>query len=69
MNKLTTTKTIPVIQNVILIVWSIVPQLDAIGVKYHALRKWKRREPTTSKTNTIAITIALGQFDGVVDRK
>ena len=39
MNKLTATKTNPVTQNVMLIVSSIAPQLEAIGVKYHGLRK------------------------------
>jgi hypothetical protein len=38
MNTLTATKTSPVIQNVISIVSSIAPQLEAIGVKYHGLR-------------------------------
>ena len=39
MNKLMTTKTNPVTQNVIDTVSSIMPQLEAIGVKYHGLRK------------------------------
>ena len=39
MNRLTATKTNPVTQNVIETVSSIVPQLDAIGVKYHGLSK------------------------------
>jgi hypothetical protein len=39
MNKLTATKTDPVTQNVIDIVSSIALQLEAIGVKYHGLRK------------------------------
>jgi hypothetical protein len=36
---LTATKTDPVTQNVRLIVSSIVLQLEAIGVKYHGLRR------------------------------
>src|SRR3989304_2403348 len=58
MNKLTATKTAPVIQNVRLIVSSIVPQLEAIGVKYHGLRGGKRTEPTTNNITTIAIAIS-----------
>ena len=58
MNRFTATKTIPVTQNVMCTVSSIIPQLDAIGVKYHGLSTWKRTEPTTSNTNAIATTIA-----------
>jgi len=39
MNKLMATKTNPVTQNVMSIVVSIALQLEAIGVKYHGLRK------------------------------
>ena len=39
MNKVMATYTMPVTQNVTSIVLSIMPQLDAIGVKYHGLRK------------------------------
>ena len=63
MNKLMATKTNPVTQNVIVTVSSIAPQLDAIGVKYHGLRKWNRTEPTTNNTNTIAKTIATAPVD------
>jgi hypothetical protein len=56
---LTATKTNPVTQNVRLIVSSIATQLEAIGVKYHGLRKWNRTEPTTNKTNTIAKIIIV----------
>ena len=66
MNKLTATKTNPVTQKVIVIVSSIVPQLDAIGVKYHGLRKWNRTEPTISKTKTIARAIATEPVDYAV---
>ena len=38
MNRLTVTKTNPVTQNVSVTVSSMLPQLDAIGVKYHGLR-------------------------------
>ncbi len=63
MNKLMAMKTIPVTQNVIVTVSSIMPQLEAIGVKYHGLRKWNRSEPTTNKTNAIAKTIAVTPVD------
>ncbi len=63
MNKLTTTKTNPVTQNVIVTVSSIMVQLEAIGVKYQGLRKWNRSEPTTNKTITIAKTIAVAPVD------
>jgi hypothetical protein len=54
---LTATKTNPVIQKVMLMVSSIALQFEAIGVKYHGLRKWKRTEPTTNTINTIATII------------
>ena len=38
MNRLTTTNTNPVTQNVSVTVESIESQFDAIGVKYHGLR-------------------------------
>jgi hypothetical protein len=38
MNRLIATNTKPVTQNVIAMVSSIVPQFDAIGVRYHGLR-------------------------------
>jgi hypothetical protein len=53
MNKLTTTKTKPVTQNVIVTVSSIMPQLRRSAGKHHG-QVVKETEPTTSKTNTIA---------------
>ena len=38
MNRLTVTNTNPVTQNVIVTVSSIIPQFEAIGVKYQGLR-------------------------------
>src|SRR6185369_3868809 len=58
MNRLTATNTNPVTQKVMAIVLSIVPQLEAIGVKYQGLRKWNRTEPRASTINAIAIAMA-----------
>ena len=55
MNKLTATNTIPVTTKVMEIVESMVPQLEAIGVKYQGLRKWNRTEPRASRISAIAI--------------
>jgi hypothetical protein len=61
MNTVIATNTIPVTQNVMLIVSSIAPQLEAIGVKYHGLRKWNATEPKTSKSKTIAMAIVVSR--------
>jgi hypothetical protein len=47
----------PVTQKVILIVSSIVLQLEASGVNHHGLAKWKTSDPMTSKVTTTAIAI------------
>ena len=43
--------------NVKMMVSSIEDQLDAIGVKYHGLRKWNTTVPKTKTSNTIAANI------------
>jgi hypothetical protein len=43
--------------NVSVTVSSIEDQLDAIGVKYHGLRKWNTTVPKTKTSNTIAANI------------
>ena len=43
--------------NVKVTVSSIEDQLDAIGVKYHGLRKWNTTVPKTKTSNTIAANI------------
>jgi hypothetical protein len=48
----------PVTQNVIIIVSSIMPQLDAIGVNHHGLQKWNTTEPTTNRINITANAIS-----------
>ena len=43
--------------NVKVMVSSIEDQLDAIGVKYQGLRKWKTTVPSTKTSKTIAANI------------
>jgi hypothetical protein len=57
MNRLTNTKPSPVMTNVSVTVSSIEVQLDAIGVKYHGLRKWKTTVPSTKTSKIIAANI------------
>src|ERR1700752_4248578 len=54
MNRLTITKTTPVTAIVVVVRWSIMTQLDAIGVKVHGLRKWNSSDPSTRITRTMA---------------
>ena len=53
----TNTKPNPVTTKVSVTVSSIEDQLDAIGVKYHGLRKWNTTVPNTKTSKIIAANI------------
>ena len=57
MKTLHNTNASPVTTNVKVMVSSIEDQLDAIGVKYHGLRKWNTTVPKTKTSNIIAANI------------
>jgi hypothetical protein len=59
MNKFRTIKTNPVTQKVILIVSSMLPQLEAIGTSHQGLMKCKATEIITSKTSAITNGISF----------
>ncbi len=57
MKDTTATKTKPVIQKVMIMVASIVPQFEAIGVHHHGLRRWNATEPMTRASRISATCI------------
>src|SRR3954452_5503474 len=58
MNRVSATKTMPVITKVMYSVVSIVPQLDARGVNHHGLPRLNTTETTTSTARTSATITA-----------